>query len=69
MSMNSGAFPRIDGRPTPRTQLAHPRRDVLAVARQWFKAVVAWVEAVQQRRAARRAARAEELRLEWWRSH
>lgn len=68
MSMNSGAFPRIDSRPTPRTQLAQPGRDVLAVGRHGYESVVAWVEAVRRRRAARRAARAEELRMEWWRS-
>lgn len=69
MSMNSGAFPRIDDRrPVTGRQVTAASLGLLAAVRRPCEATAAWVEAARQRRAARRAARDEERRMEWWRS-
>lgn len=81
MDMHSGSMRRIDleirgpvQRPTgsARADSAWTCAPTLLhiVRAHWpLESAAAWVEAAWQRRAARRAAEAEERRLEWWRSH
>lgn len=70
--MLSGSMRRVDLEITGRDSPWTPRSILPAVrvVALWpFEAATAWLEGTQERRAARRAAEAEERRLEWWRSH
>jgi hypothetical protein len=69
MDMRSGSMPRIALEITGGSPRDLARPTFLAALRSPREALPAWVRAVRQRRAARRAWQAEEQRLEWWRAH
>ena len=70
MRAHSGNFRRVDDDiPHPKTWLGGHRPALADAVGRLLGVAAAWRAASRRRRTARCAARAEDLRIDWWRSH